>query len=175
MERDARVPGPCEELREVRLPADPGGMLWLTGLPDSETRLTYFLTETRAVMASKVVILTPLEEMTALAPSYVAATGSGRMPVAVTRFPIRDFGIPDDASDFLHCAGRIAASLRAGGRIVMHCRGGIGRTGMMAQAVLVALGMTQQAAERHVAEAGSHCETTEQIAFLKEVLAHAED
>ena len=175
MERYVKAAEPQELLREVKLPLGVDGMFWLTRLPDSDTRLAHFLTATHAAMVSQVVILVQADEMSSLAPSYAAATGSGKTSFAVTRFPIRDFGVPEDAATFLRCAREIAGALRAGARIVVHCRGGIGRTGMMAQAVLVGLGMTPQAAEQYVADAGSHCETAEQIAFLKGVLAHAED
>lgn len=175
MESYSNVAEQQEPFREVRLPFGVAGMFWLTRLPDTDKRLAHFLTATHAAMVSQVVILVQADEMSDLAPSYAAATGAGKTSFTVTRFPIRDFGVPEDAATFLRCAGQIAGALRAGARIVVHCRGGIGRTGMMAQAVLVGLGMTPQAAEQYVADAGSHCETAEQIAFLKGVLANAED
>lgn len=173
MERDSKFAERHHDLREVLLPAGVGGMFWLTELPDTETRLARFLTATQGAMVSQVVVLVQPDEMNALAPSYAAAIGSGKMPFAVVRFPIRDFGVPEDAATFLQYASQIATALRGGARIVLHCRGGIGRTGMMAQAVLSGLGMTSKVAEQRVADAGSHCETAEQSAFLKGVLAHA--
>jgi protein-tyrosine phosphatase len=40
--------------------------------------------------------------------------------------------------------------LREGGRIVLHCRGGLGRTGLVAARLLIEFGMAPQEAIRRV-------------------------
>lgn len=155
----------------MHLPADVSGTLSLTGLPDTDLRLAGFLAAARMARVSRVVILVQADEIARLAPPYAAELASGRLPFRIDHFPIRDFGIPDDMAGFVRCAQRTASALRYGEAVVVHCRGGIGRTGMMAQAVLVALGMTRQDAEQRIADAGSHCETAQQVAFLQQALA----
>lgn len=175
MRDDFEADGPIGVLRQVVLAEATQGRLWLTGLPNTSTRLADFLAAARAFGVVRVLVLTEHDEMAALAPSYAAATESSSFPFIIDRFPIRDFGVPRNSADFLNCAGQIAAALRDGERIVVHCRGGVGRSGMMAQAVLVALGMSSRTAGCRVADAGSHCETAEQIDFLREAFAHAQD
>lgn len=56
------------------------------------------------------------------------------------RAPIPDHGIPDDAARMAGIQEDIASALTAGRRIYLHCRAGIGRTGMTAGCYLVEQG-----------------------------------
>jgi len=62
--------------------------------------------------------------------------------------PIPDGGVPDEA--FLRTwdilGPRVRNVLRRGGRVLIHCRAGLGRTGLLAASLLVELGMAPQAA-----------------------------
>lgn len=62
--------------------------------------------------------------------------------------PIPDFGTPDDAALALWrgIAPDVVAVLDRGGRIVLHCAAGRGRTGMIAAKILVERGMAVDAA-----------------------------
>jgi hypothetical protein len=62
--------------------------------------------------------------------------------IAVARFPIRDVHPPRKAEmpQFLELIDKILEAARAGQTVVIHCRGGLGRTGTVAAACLVALG-----------------------------------
>ena len=57
-------------------------------------------------------------------------------------FPIRDFDIPSKTAQvgWARLSTRISGLLRQGGRVVLHCRGGCGRTGMMALRLMVEQG-----------------------------------
>jgi protein-tyrosine phosphatase len=67
---------------------------------------------------------------------------SGYKGIEVLRFPIRDMGVPLDAEseEFASFVGEVVKRLEAGKNVVAHCRGGLGRTGMVVACVLVALG-----------------------------------
>lgn len=56
-------------------------------------------------------------------------------------FPVPDHGVPSDADAFLELAARLATLVKAGKTVVIHCRAGIGRSGLLAAAVLVRAGV----------------------------------
>jgi ADP-ribosyl-[dinitrogen reductase] hydrolase len=60
----------------------------------------------------------------------------------VIHFPIVDVDTPheSEADEYMALVERIVAGLREGKTAVVHCRGGLGRTGTVAASVLVALG-----------------------------------
>ncbi|MBR3371835.1 MAG: dual specificity protein phosphatase family protein [Rhodobacteraceae bacterium] len=167
--------GSLTALRKLDLPIPIAGALWLSGLPVSGGHLSHFRDEIAAKDITQLVVLTEDHEIRALAPNYARLLSSGVIGPSVIRLPIRDFGVPESPSEFRHAAQDIAASLQQGARIVMHCRGGIGRTGLMACAVLTELGLPIDEAIVLVAAAGSKCETTEQTAFLRKAYDNAED
>ncbi len=58
----------------------------------------------------------------------------------VWRFPIRDVSVPDSDAGLLALVARILRTAEGGRTVVIHCIGGLGRTGLVAGCVLVALG-----------------------------------
>lgn len=166
---------PPTGLRRLDFPATVSGALWLTRLPDNDLRLRRYLFETAEKGVTQLVILTEDHEILDLAPAYARLLSSGGLTFSVMRLPIRDYGVPESVTAFRVAALKIAEALRRGESIVMHCRGGIGRTGLMAEAVLIELGVPPGEAAGPVAAAGSGCETVEQVAFLREAYADAED
>lgn len=162
-------------LRPLALPGGVSGKVWLSAMPGCCADLQVFLDGARRAEVALVVNLAEAVETEALAPAYAAALDSGRLPFAVLRCPIRDHGRPDDVAAFAALARDIAGGLREGARIAVHCRAGIGRTGMMAQALLYALGMSPAEAQRQVCEAGSRCENPAQARFMEQVFAQPRD
>ena len=52
-------------------------------------------------------------------------------------FPIKDRSVPASKQEFLALAEQLSTELARGRKIVIHCRMGIGRTGMLAAGVLI--------------------------------------
>ena len=56
------------------------------------------------------------------------------------RFPIADRGVPSAAAEFHRFVAGLADEVRGGRGVAVHCRAGIGRSGITAASVLVSLG-----------------------------------
>jgi ADP-ribosyl-[dinitrogen reductase] hydrolase len=71
--------------------------------------------------------------------------------------PIRDAGVPDALFEdaWLTAGAEARAILKRGGRVLLHCRAGLGRTGMIAARLLVELGITADEAISAVRRARS--------------------
>jgi protein-tyrosine phosphatase len=87
--------------------------------------------------------LTPDEEFTlGLSSEAAACAGAG---IRFRAYPIEDRGLPEQP-EFDFFIERLAAIMRQGGFVVIHCRGGIGRSSVTAAALLVRLGTAPTAA-----------------------------
>jgi ADP-ribosyl-[dinitrogen reductase] hydrolase len=66
--------------------------------------------------------------------------------------PIRDVSVPDAAFErsWPADAARLRALIDAGANVLIHCKGGLGRTGMVAARLLVERGADPAAAMRDV-------------------------
>lgn len=153
--------------RSVDLPPDVAGRLYLHSMPGRYEPLQATLDAVRMKGISQVICLTLLEEIDGKAPEYARALRRGDVPWQQVMFPIVDFGVPGDRARFLDLVHSIAASLRRGDNILLHCAAGIGRTGTVASCVLVALGLTPDAAAQTVHSAGSYAERPEQVELIQ--------
>ena len=104
----------------------------------------------RTLGLDKVVSMLPADEAQALGLQYEAACCNAA-GMAFTTHPITDFGLPDPAI-FDPFACQIGAELRRGSRIAIHCRAGIGRSGMAVAAALITLGWNAVQAVERVSE-----------------------
>ena len=67
--------------------------------------------------------------------------------INVAHMPIVDFGVPDaDDTAFDGIASKCLAALRDGRRVLVHCMGGCGRSGMAALRLMIMLGEGPDAA-----------------------------
>jgi len=118
----------------------------------------------------------------------IAMLGVERLPAAVRdagmewlHLPIRDVDVPDShfEASWASAGGRLANRLRNGERVLVHCRGGLGRTGMVAARLLVEVaGATPQQALDAVREVRPGAvETPAQEAWVLELKtpSHAHD
>ncbi len=114
-----------------------GGVLGLCPLPQAGDVAA--LLDWRADL---VLSLVESQEFAALAPDLNAALAAAGIEQRL--FPIADFGVP--AGDWAAISADLHAGLAQGARIVVHCRGGCGRTGMIALRLMVELGEVPEAA-----------------------------
>lgn len=99
-----------------------------------------------------------------------AAASSG---VAFRAFPIPDRGVPTSKKAVANLAAEIVGALEDGRNVAVHCRQGIGRSGLIVGGVLVAAGSEPATALATIAEArGLEVpETTEQRQWLDDFAA----
>lgn len=78
-------------------------------------------------------------------------------------FPVLDREVPESQSEFARVLERLDGELSQGHNVVMHCRQGIGRTGLAAACLLMGRGIsTQTALDRLSAARGTPVPETEE-------------
>lgn len=86
-----------------------------------------------------VVTLTQADEMASLGasdlPGWLALQGIGW-----AHFPVADFSTPPENADWPGLSARAQTVLAGGGRVLAHCRGGLGRSGMVALRLMIEAG-----------------------------------
>lgn len=68
-------------------------------------------------------------------------------------FPIPDLGVPDSLATAQKLLGTLDKALTAGKKVAIHCRQGIGRSGLVAASLLVLSGIDPETAFRRVSAA----------------------
>ncbi len=152
-------------MRAVTLPAGTRGRLFLDGMPGRGEPIEAAEAALLAAGVAHVVCLAGPDEIRTASPRYGAALARGVAWEHIA-FPIGDFGAPEDRVAFCALAKRVADLLRDGARVMIHCRAGIGRTGLLAAATLMALGESHAGAVAAVEAAGSRPETGVQAEVL---------
>ena len=67
--------------------------------------------------------------------------------------PVPDLGAPLDSSEFAQAVQGLVARLRAGKSMAVHCRQSVGRSGLLAVSIAVAVGVTLESAIEQVSAA----------------------
>jgi protein-tyrosine phosphatase len=82
--------------------------------------------------------------------------------------PIPDREVPNSESEVSAVLDRIDADLSAGKNVVVHCRQGIGRTGLVGACLLIGRGLTPEAAVKSLSKARGNPvpETAEQRRWI---------
>jgi protein-tyrosine phosphatase len=152
--------------RSVKLPAGVRGRLFFYRMPGRYEPLEFVWAEVARQGISCIACLAAMSEIEQKSAEYARAFRDGLVPCEVRSFSIPDFGVPEDEAAFWRFAADLAALLKQGHAILIHCGAGIGRTGTTGTAVLMALGASHDTAFRAVKAAGSHPETPSQRALL---------
>lgn len=158
-------------LRQVSMPSNIPGTLYLSAMPGRYESLERSFETMKERGISRIIRLALLDEVRIKSPDYYRALKEGKIPWSVEECGVPDYGVPEDENLFLKTVKRSADRLRTGETVLVHCGAGIGRTGMFAICMLMALGMSLQAAERAVRAAGSGPETEQQHVFLRRIRA----
>ena len=160
-------PGPAQRhrLRPLPLPEGVRGRLWLSAMPGRFAPLPAFLEAAEDAGATAIANLALDEEIAVKSPDYARWIRAGGQPYRHFRHPIPDFGLPSDPVAFAAYICRLCAALQAGDSVILHCAAGVGRTGVVAQQLLMALGTEARVAEASVRCAGSGPETPGQQEF----------
>jgi len=135
-------------------------------MPGRYEELSKSIQEIESLSIDQILSLAPLKEIDEKSPAYAEAIKSNHLPCEYTSYPITDSGIPKDRKEFALFVEDIASRLQNRKRLLIHCSGGIGRTGTMACCILIALGLPEEDAEGIVRKAISRPETSEQRSFV---------
>ena len=118
-----------------------GGTLALAPLPGASGEYAADMAHLRDWKPAFVITLVTPEEIA----ECEAFTLGADLQEAGTRwisFPVQDFGTPgpDQCAAWRDASGMMRAALKGGGRVIVHCKGGRGRSGMAALRLMVETG-----------------------------------
>jgi protein-tyrosine phosphatase len=85
-------------------------------------------------------------------------------------FPIPDRGVPNNSADFANLIAALEQRLRSGESVAVHCRAGIGRSGLLGACVLSAFGIDPDSAFKMLSRARSVTvpDTEVQVIWVRE-------
>ena len=159
--------GEKDVMRPVQLPSDVPGQLLLHSMPGRYELWEVFLAQAKELGLDRIACLAGPEEIARKSPVYAEALEQG-LPYPVDFFPIPDFAQPSDPEAFAVFLDRLVIHLREGERILLHCAGGIGRTGTACACLLSRLGCPVDEALDRTRAAGSEPETPSQQRWVDE-------
>lgn len=123
-----------------------GGTLALSPMPG---RTRHYGTDRDRLLAWRPDIVLTMCEMPELARKGSASLGEDIEAQGGTwlHVPVVDFGVPSvGAEQWAKVSGLVRARLQSGGRVLIHCFGGCGRSGMAALRILVDSGIAAEIA-----------------------------
>ncbi len=156
-----------DTFRNLPLPDETAGRLYLHSMPGRYETMAEFLDAAKRINLDEILCLCGMDEMQGKSPEYAKAVKDGSLPGFWKAFPISDYSVPSDESAFKTFIIETTNDLHSGKNLLLHCGAGVGRTGMTAACILMALGRSVDQANVTVLSAGSGAERPEQKAFIK--------
>lgn len=153
--------------RPLALPPGIAGRVWLSPMPGRLQPWDRFVAEARAAGLTRIVCLTPREEIAELSPDYAAAIEARTLPCQWQALTMRNYGVAQELQGFKAGVEEMAVALGGGEVLLLHCAAGIGRTGTAAACLLKRLGLSTDAALQQVREAGSNPESARQSGWIE--------
>lgn len=126
----------------------------------------------KAAGVSVVLSMLPADEAQELGVTQEAAL-CGAQGITFLSHPIVDYGLPQMGT-FVDMIQQIKDHLKDGAHVIVHCKAGIGRSGMVAACVLVAFGETPTSAQKIVSVSRGTAipDTVEQGAYIAAFAQH---
>jgi ADP-ribosyl-[dinitrogen reductase] hydrolase len=148
------------QIAEVQA-SDSHGLIGITFCPGKQQVAAYtgdwardLATDLDAIAVWNAAAVVTLVEEHELASLGVAALGEGvrERHMVWHHLPIRDVGTPGEAFEdaWARVGESLRGMLRSGANVLVHCKGGLGRAGLVAARLLVELGMAPDEAVRQV-------------------------
>ena len=153
--------------RSVPLPGGVNGELFLHSMPGRYEDFDAAVCEIENRKIDEVICLATMEEICLKSPFYANALRTKEYSWRQRMYPVHNFGAPSDRNDFLELLRALARKLLSGKKLLIHCGGGIGRTGMLAVGLLMSLGVGKEEARKTVAMAHAQPETAAQDRLLE--------
>lgn len=147
-----------------------GGILALSAMPGAGGRYRADIDHVRDWEPGLVISLTTQEEMLNVGAVDLGADLRAR-GCRWVHLPVVDFGVPgkQDEPQWEAASKAVLATLNGGGRVLVHCRGGCGRSGMAVLRLMIEAGeMPELALERLRAVRACAVETDAQMKWATE-------
>ena len=140
------------EAEIYRIPIHGTGSLSITARPRGGDWLDDDIAALGRQGVSVLVSLLCEEEQAELALEH-EARACFRHDIEFVSLPVPDLGTPPDSRQFVAAVHRLAQLVRDGGHIAVHCRQSVGRSGLLAVSIAVALGTSLESSLDFVSHA----------------------
>lgn len=157
--------------RKVSLPEYLPGSLFLHPMPGKYEDIATFEHELKKRNINYIICLPDMDEIAEVSPQYLTYIHKPDREISIECFPISDFGVPEHPEKFLILAKKSSELLIKGESLLVHCRMGIGRTGLFAVILLMTAGVCRVDAEHIIRNAGAGAQTYAQ----KQIIYWADD
>ena len=116
-----------------------GGTLALSPIPG---RTRHYPADWQRLLAWRPDVVVSLTEVAELARKGAGSLGADLAQAGIdwVHFPIADFGVPDVTAPWRAHEDALLARLAQGARVLVHCFGGCGRSGMVVLRLMIAAG-----------------------------------
>jgi len=152
--------------RQVKLPDNCPGKLFLHSVPGRNESFSDFVSEARRKQIRLIACLINMNEIETTSPDYGVAIATNSLPFPVEFYGIEGFGVPDKTG-FRVFINDLTNRLRNGENLLIHCLHGNGRTSVAAVCILISLGFKVDDAVKAISDAGSNFESKIQADYVR--------